>query len=548
MSLKIRHKLLLAIGSLFLIYLIVVAMNFIVVGKQKDDGFVINMAGRQRMLTQKMSKELLNMLYVHHKYKRVDNDIKQSLEQTIKLFDLTLNSLLNGGEVPVTLDINGPRRTIKPVQGEARDRLLKVKQIWGKFKAKVQKAIQTEDESAINYALEHNMNLLKTMNSAVVAMQKQVESNTNFLLIMEGIGAGIGLLAIIIIMWWIKKDITLPLENLVAFAQKVAQGKLNEQLNVSKKDEIGELASSLNTMVKSLAEIFNNITNGVKTLTNSAEDVASVSANLNTTSQEMRDKSQMVATAAEELSANMASLATAMENNSNNVGNIATGAEEISISINEVAQKTNRAQEIVENAVKTTQVTAENVSYLGQAAREIGEILVTIDAISNQTNLLALNATIEAARAGEAGKGFAVVANEIKELAKQTSEATEDINQKIHAIQQSTDTAVKDMDNILNIINEINDIVLTISQGIQEQAETTSRIAENINEVSTGIQEINQNVAQSSEVSQEIAKDISDVHSRSEEVKDHSDILKEKATQLNKLSEQLKEIINKFEV
>jgi methyl-accepting chemotaxis protein len=120
------------------------------------------------------------------------------------------------------------------------------------------------------------------------------------------------------------------------------------------------------------------------------------------------------------------------------------------------------------------------VNKLGQSSIEIGKVIKVITAIAGQTNLLALNATIEAARAGDAGRGFAVVANEVKELAKQTANATEDISQRIEAIQTDTKAAVQAITQITDIINQINDFQSTIASAIEEQTATTNEISRNI--------------------------------------------------------------------
>jgi len=147
----------------------------------------------------------------------------------------------------------------------------------------------------------------------------------------------------------------------------------------------------------------------------------------------------------------------------------------------------------------------------GKAAREIGKVTETITDISGQTNLPALNATIEAARAGEAGKGFAVVANEIKELARQTAEATRDIKGKIDGIRKITGLTATEIEKIIQVINNVNEFVAGISTAVEEQSITTRDIAEKISQTSQGIQPVNKSASAISLASSQIAGDISRV-------------------------------------
>jgi methyl-accepting chemotaxis protein len=145
--------------------------------------------------------------------------------------------------------------------------------------------------------------------------------------------------------------------------------------------------------------------------------------------------------------------------------------------------------------VKTEEATNQTIEKLGQSSAEIGQVIKVITSIAQQTNLLALNATIEAARAGEAGKGFAVVANEVKELAKETAKATEDISRKIEAIQADTKGAVSAIGQISGVIHQINDIQNTIASAVEEQSATTNEISRNLAEAAKGAIDITKNVA-----------------------------------------------------
>ena len=225
----------------------------------------------------------------------------------------------------------------------------------------------------------------------------------------------------------------------------------------------------------------------VKQVAHNAQSVASAAEELSATAQQLSSNS-------EETTAQAGVAAAASEQISKNVGTVATSAEEMNASVREIAKNASQAARVASEAVHVAQATNQTVSKLGESSLEIGKVIKVITSIAQQTNLLALNATIEAARAGEAGKGFAVVANEVKELAKQTATATEDISRKIEAIQTDTKSAVGAIDQIGQIISQINDLQNTIASAVEEQTATTNEIARNASEAARGTDEIARNV------------------------------------------------------
>ena len=205
--------------------------------------------------------------------------------------------------------------------------------------------------------------------------------------------------------------------------------------------------------------------------------------------------SQQMSANAEETSAQATTVSAAGEQVSNSVQTIAAGSEEMAASIREIAKNSSDAVMIASEAVKATEATNATVTKLGESSAEIGQVIKVITSIAQQTNLLALNATIEAARAGEAGKGFAVVANEVKELAKGTARATEDISAKIEAIQTDTRSAIEAIGQIRSIIHKISDYQHSIAGAVEEQSATTSEMSRNVAEAAKGSSEIAQNIA-----------------------------------------------------
>jgi methyl-accepting chemotaxis protein len=215
-------------------------------------------------------------------------------------------------------------------------------------------------------------------------------------------------------------------------------------------------------------------------VTGSAEELAAVSAQVGSAAEETAAQANVVAAAGEQVS--------------HNVQTVATAVEEMNASVREIARSANEAQQVAASAVRTAEATNGNVAKLGASSQEIGKVVEVITSIAEQTNLLALNATIEAARAGEAGKGFAVVAGEVKELAKETATATEEISGRIAAIQQDSSEAVDAIGEIERIIGRIADMQTTIASAVEEQTATTNEIGRNVAEAARGSAEIAENI------------------------------------------------------
>ncbi len=223
-------------------------------------------------------------------------------------------------------------------------------------------------------------------------------------------------------------------------------------------------------------------------LTLTASSILDNSNSLNNISQQMTGN-------AEETAAQAGIVSAASEEVSKNVEVVSTGAQQMLTSIREISKSANEAARVAKNAVGVAESTTDTISKLGESSVEIGKVIKVITTIAQQTNLLALNATIEAARAGEAGKGFAVVANEVKELAKETAKATEEIGLKIETIQGATRSAVTAIAEVSGIINQINDISNVIAAAVEEQTATTNEIGRNVAQAAQGTNEIARNIS-----------------------------------------------------
>ncbi len=356
------------------------------------------------------------------------------------------------------------------------------------------------------------------------------------------------LLAIFIPLFFSVRAVIIPIKRTVAMLKDIAQGEgdLTRRMKILKNDEIGEMATWFNQFLDRLERIVRDFGSKAHSLRLSSDTLSGIAEQLAESTVGSNERSRRVAQGAEAMSSNMATVAAASEEASTNLNAVASAVEEMAATVKEIANNSENARVIAQKATSGTSKASEKVNRLGFDVREIGKVTEVITEISEQTNLLALNATIEAARAGESGKGFAVVANEIKELAKQTAEATGEIKAKINAIQNSTSDTVNEIEHISSIIQDVNDIVSTIATAVEEQSVATSEIAQNLSQATLGIQEVNQNVAQVSVVTGNITTDIREVSHSNEEMNIVSAQLTTHSHDLLKLSERLNEVVEKF--
>ncbi|HEY2390834.1 MAG TPA: methyl-accepting chemotaxis protein [Candidatus Angelobacter sp.] len=328
-------------------------------------------------------------------------------------------------------------------------------------------------------------------------------------------------------LWIVGNSIARPMKEMTGIASALSLGDVSLEVTHHSQDEIGVLAESFRGMtiyIRSIATaceslgqgdisvsidprsekdiIARSFTQAVTSVRETISEMAHSASSLSAASNKLSETSSEMRGNAERTAAEAGSVASAADQINSNIQTVVHGAENITASIREISTNAREAAQIASNGVTIADEATRKVGKLGESSQEIGKVIKVITSIAEQTHLLALNATIEAARAGEAGKGFAVVANEVKELARETAKATEDISRKIEIIQHDTKGAIEGISQIGQIIAQINDIQNIIATAVEEQTATTNEITRNVGDVATGNQRIANNILEVTQAAQ----------------------------------------------
>ncbi|MET0415574.1 MAG: methyl-accepting chemotaxis protein [Actinoplanes sp.] len=327
-----------------------------------------------------------------------------------------------------------------------------------------------------------------------------------------------GLLIALAVGLLVARGIVRSLTKVKQVCDSLARGDLTHSTGLTTRDEPGQMGQALDTAMANLRET-------VLTINGSATSLAGAS-------EQMSGVSQQIAASAEETTAQAQTVSAAAEEISRSVDTVSAGSEEMGASIREISQNATEAARVASEAVTVTAATADTMGKLGESSAEIGNVIKVITAIAEQTNLLALNATIEAARAGEMGKGFAVVASEVKDLAQETSRATEDISRRVQAIQADTGGAVTAIDEITRVIARISDFQTTIASAVEEQTATTGEMNRSVNEAAAGTRQIAQNITGVADAARLTSEGVSQT--------------RQATTELARMSNELSSLVSRF--
>ncbi|MFH1215783.1 MAG: methyl-accepting chemotaxis protein [Pseudomonadota bacterium] len=390
-----------------------------------------------------------------------------------------------------------------------------------------------------------------------------------------------------IVLYIITRAVVSPLRTSIDKIKKLASGDLSHRIPVTSKDEIGELCESMNVMidnlheraelaeriasgdlryevtllsdndmlgmalqkmVKKLSLVLGNIQERSKDLADSADMLSGVARDLAKGHEDISRQSTTVAGATEEISASTSNVSQTAEQMSENTRSVAGETSEMNDSITRIGNLSTEGMKTTNFAMEKAELATDSMQELADAAREIGEVTKAINEITEQTKLLALNATIESARAGEAGKGFAVVAGEVKELARQSSEATGNIALKINRIQQKSQEAAKIIQEVSVIVKEVNSSSKSIASAVEQQSKMASDIVTKINRTNEDINTIAQSIAQLGQGTTDVSSNIQSMALRTEECSASIQQVSISAENLTRHARQLQSLVNDFQL
>ncbi|WP_375748339.1 methyl-accepting chemotaxis protein [Vibrio sp. HN007] len=477
----------------FVIATIVIAADIIVtLDRNRVDSTIVNMAGRQRMLTKKFASEV--MLSVYEGHRSVHNILDYN--HTATLYELSLNALQRGGKT--FADLSMANELFLPENGvnDFVRKLEEVSKLWLQQKSMAMALINSQtvptEEQVDNYMLA-NQEALVLMHEAVLLYNEHAEQNVQALKQDIILISLVGVLVSIFAITMVGRTITKPIDNMVEVSLATSQGDLEDREDIVRlinKSELGVLAKNIQSMRHALSSV-------VKGLKTSATHITKLSSRVEVLAQEVNSSYQDEKSKYEQISHISDELISSFEKVSGTVRLTLSSANESQVNANKGLKSVNENMNAVELATVESQNVSENIQELRVVADQVYNIIDVIQTIAEQTNLLALNAAIEAARAGEQGRGFAVVADEVRVLAQKTNDSTIEISTLLNQLTERVSVSVESVDNLqAEVLNSkqcshnTEQNIKLISTSIQHTVAQQNEIASLIDDQSRSIDEL----------------------------------------------------------